>query len=922
MKYAIKKSGIFVYTTIILLCCLHHYAYFIISDFSGIGDSTYVDLSLRTLSAKIWSKGEIPLINPYNFYGDTIAAKPHTGVFYPLNTSYLIFSPINAKKILTYLHCLILCIGMYLFLTSLNINIYAALLSSLLFSTNPIGFQYATSCFNSHVWFPWIFFIINKLFSGNYHNFYIIALAIILSLSFLAGGIQILIYIVFLAAIYFAIYSIVEKKISFKVIKLILISLLIFLLLCSLQIIISYGEFKYSVRGETNVCKKFQSEKPASWNFQNNINDYFLSQRVKDAVFYFIGGFFFPLYYIGIIILFINKALKINKIILYFIIISIMSSILFIGENPCEIPILKFFRHHQQFFPNLIPFLLAIIAAYSLQNDNEKNIKLLAIISSSLIFVTFIILIKNYSKTLLIIELIFNLLLCNLFYIYKAKKAKGIFMIIFLLAVGYNGIKGYNADKAHYYNNWFSNAIKNNKIIINNKIIEKDAIIYSDAFVFHSPYKRYLNAIFSIKNLQLVTYDALMSFDDESFFNKLLYNQIKLDNFNILGVKYIFFNRESASDVIDKYYISLYPALVHLSTKKIISSCFLPKASYFSILNDKGKIFIVEIKEGSIAKLEEFQKPVVIPCALSQNAFLTPYLIIIEDNKFTFIENKSKRVLASMKIEEKIYDFNVRTFQGNGYFYNFYIDIRGKVNLVKAQLINGELKVIEERELIEGFYKILPLSSKNGIAFLNRKGQIFNYEIRTGKFIHYDNLPAHIMAPFVLDNLAHLDLLKQEIKSSPNWRKKFISDEFEVWEFKGKIYPDLWIVNETRFENFYDKLSEGILPFNKIAYVSSKKNIYKFNGAKVLRIRWEEMSPNRIKIYLNLTDKGILIIRKRWSLCWSSKIDGEGANIFKVNGFMQGVVIPGGQHQVSFECNIKNIIKRLMKDNIGLKGKY
>ncbi len=913
MKLIIKKSEIFVYAAIILLCCLHHYVYFIISDFSGIGDSTYVDLSLRTLSSRIWAKGEIPLINPYNFYADTIAAKPHTGVFYPLNASYLILSPVIAKKILTYFHCLILCIGMYLFLTSLNINIYAALLSSLLFSTNPIGFQYATSCFNSHVWFPWIFFLINKLFSSNYHNCYIIALAIILSISFLAGGIQILIYIVLLAAVYFAIYSIVEKKISFKIIKLVLISLLIFLLLCSLQIIISYSEFKYSVRGESNVCKKFQEEKPASWNFQNNIADYFLTQRIKDAVFYFIGGFFLPLYFIGIIILFINKALKINRIILYFIIFSILSSILFMGENPCEIPILKFFRHHQQFFPNLIPFLLAIMLAYSLQNDNEKNIKLLAIISSSLIFITFILLIKNYSRTSFLIELTFNLLLCNLFYIYKAKRAKGIFMIILLLAVGYNGIKGYYADQAHYNNNWFSNATENNKILTSNKIIEKDAIVYSDAFVFHSPYKRYLNAVFNVKNLQLVTYDALMSSDDENFFSKLLYNQIKVDNFKILGVKYIFFNRESASDVIDRYYVYSYPALIKLSTKKIISSCFLPNASYFSILTDKGKIFIVKVKGGRATKLEEYQKPVIISCPLNENAFFAHYLMVIKDKEFIFIEDKNKRLFPPVKIKNRIYDFNVRTFESNGYFYILYIDIMGKVNLVKVQLIDSELKVIEEKQLKEGFYKILPIDSKDGIVFLNRKGQIFNYEIKNETFIHSDNLPAYVMAPFVLDNLAHLDLLREEIKSSQNWRKKFVSKEFEVWEFKGKIFPDFWIVNETRLENFYDQLSKGIFPFNKIAYVSSKKKIYKFNEAKVLRIHWEEISPNKVKIYLNLSDKAILVIRKRWSLCWSSNIDGEEVDIFKVNGFMQGVVIPGGKHQVYLECNIKNVIKKLVK---------
>ncbi len=910
----LKNKNILCIVLLILFCCLHHLPFFIISDFSGLGDPTNQDLPLRYLASKLWIKGEIPLINPYNFYGDSIAGKTHSGAFYPLNIIYGFFHPILAKKISTYFHYLILSLGMYLFLKSLNISSKASLFSSLLFSTNPIGFHYVIPCLNTFSWLPWIFLSINKLFINNFKTTHIILFALSLSLSFLGGYTQIWLYIILISSIYFLVRIIMERKFSFNLIKLILIAIIIFISICGIQLIISYSEFKFSVRSVSNICREFEQNKPQSWNFIDNIYDFISVKKVKDNIFYVMYGFFFPLYFIGILILFITKEGKISKFVICFIIIALLVSILFIGQNPCRFPFLKYFRHHKQFFPTLIPFVISLMAAYVFENKLKINLKLLLIFSLLAIApISILAALKNLILPFSI-EILFNIFILIILFIYKAKRIEILFYLFFIFAISYNSFKSFYVDKSYYDYNWFTKAEENNQLLINKKVIEKNALVYSDAFIFHSPYKRFLNSIFGIKNLQLNTFDALLAIDANSFFNRLSNNKIDVRNFKIFGVKYIIFNVESASEIIDKYYSSKVPELKELNIKRILSFCPSSDNLYYSYIDENDKTFLVEIKEGR-RKIEEYQKPIIISCLTNRIGGVPKYLITIDGKRLVII-HRERRSYSSLGIDPPVFDFNIKAIQDNDDIIIFFIDIRARINLIRIRLREGNIKIIQRKTIADGYYKILPATNnrinERDIALLNRNGQIFLYNIDYGRLMYFDKLPGYVMSSFVLSNLAPLDLLKEEIKSSMEWKKIFVdeSKRFEIWKYQGKIFPDLWFVSETKYiseEDFYNKLAGGVIDLDKVAYLD-KKIEYKFKRLEYKDINIEEWKEQSIKLEINISDEAMLVIRNRWNICWSADLDEAETNIYRVNEFMQGIKIPAGKHKLKLNCNLRNMI--------------
>jgi len=901
-----------------LLCCLHHLPFFFISDFSGLGDPTNQDLPLRYLASKHWLKGEIPLINPYNFYGDSIAGKTHSGAFYPPNIIYGFFHPILAKKISTYFHYLILSLGMYLFLRSLNISSKASLFSSLIFSTNPIGFHYVIPCLNTFSWLPWILFSINKIFINNFATTHIILFALTLSLSFLGGYTQIWLYIILISSIYFLIRIIMERRFSLNLIKLILIVIIIFISICGLQLIISFSEFKFSVRSVSNICREFEQNKPASWNFINNIYDFISIKKVKDNIFYVMYGFFFPLYFIGILILFINGISKISKFIIFFIIIALLVSILFTGQNPCGFPLLKYFRHHYQFFPTLIPFVISLMAAYVIEDKAKINFKLLLTFSLLAAAPIFIFALSKNLMSPTSLESLFNIFLLIILLLYKTKRTEILFYLFFIFAISYNSIKSFYVDKSYYDYNWFNKAEENNRMLIDNKIIEKNALIYSDAFIFHSPYKRFLNSIFGIKNLQLNTFDALLAIDANSFFNRLSNNKIDVRNFKFFGIKYIIFNIETASETIDRYYSSKISELKGLNIKRILSVCFGYDIFYYSYISEDGKSFLLENKEGW-RNIAEYQKPIIISCGIGRVGGEPKYLITIEGEKLGII-NRESGSYSSLEIKPPIFDFNIKAIQDGDDLIIVFIDIRAKVNLLRMKLNEGNIKIMQRESIADGYYKILPSLTNRGdekdIALLKRNGQIFLYNVDYGRLMYFDKLPEYVMSSFVLSNLAPLDLLKEEIKNNIEWKRIFVdaSRKFEIWKYQGEIFPDLWFVSRTRYiteEDFYNKLSGEAIDLDKVAYLDKKSYEYKFSRLKHKDIKIEEWKEQSIKLKIYVSDEAMLVIRNRWNICWSADLDGQNTYIYRVNEFMQVIRLPAGKHILKLKCNLMNMIRKM-----------
>lgn len=912
-----KKNTYSHYIIILLLCCLHHLPYFFIAEFSGLGDPTNQDLALRILSAKQWLEGRIPLINPYNFYGDSLAGKTHSGVFYPPNMLYIFFQPLRAKIISTILHYFILATGMYLFLKSLNLNTRPALLSSLVLSTNPIGFHYIIPSFNTYCWMPWIFYYINRILYSNYKSSYIILLAVIISLSFLSGYVQILLCIISIAFIYFIIQVICLKKISFKIIKLILIASIIFLIICSLQLLISYGEFISSYRSVSNICKISEKTKPTTWVLSKLMYNFFFISKPTDNIVYIISGFFTPLYSIGLIILFF--ANKFNKSFIAFIGICFLISILFVGENPCNLPILKYFRHNEQFFSVLIPFINSLVIAFIFNKHNRINIKILPI---SILFMLIIFLItpnKNLNAMILL-ELIFNISLFILISIHISKNKNILFLLIFALLIGYNSVKSFYIDNAYYKHKWFSNAIANNEFLIKNKIINKENIIYSNAFTINSPYKRFLNAIFKIKNIELNTFDALISKDAYQFFNQLLYNKINVDNLKFLGVNYIIFNITSPNEIIDKFYISKIKKLNELENTIPISFCSTIPTLYYSYENSEKRYFFIKIEEKN-DKIIELNYPLIFVCPTEKQEEKITYFLSFNNNKLTVKNFKPRKSLASIRLKIPIFNYNITAITDNKKISIFYIDVRGNINYINLNIKNNKVYKIKKAILADKFYKILPIidiTKNNGlIYFLDREAKIYTYDTNNNKFFLSNKSSFKLMSPFALNNLAHLDLLKAEVRQNTNWKRIFHGQNrgFEIWQYNNDIYPEAWFINEIKYcteKDFYSKFKKRKFDIDKVAYINNKNFTNKFKEPNLNKIIIQEQKEFYKKFIIQNPNEAFLVLRNRHNLCWSAHINGNKVPIYKINGFMQGIKISKGNYAIiELNCNFSNFISNL-----------
>jgi len=61
-----------------------------------------------------------------------------------------------------------------------------------------------------------------------------------------------------------------------------------------------------------------------------------------------------------------------------------------------------------------------------------------------------------------------------------------------------------------------------------------------------------------------------------------------------------------------------------------------------------------------------------------------------------------------------------------------------------------------------------------------------------------------------------------------------------------------------------------------------------------------EFARNRVTLYVEAPSTSILVLAEAWFPGWSAQIDGRDAEVFPVNVWMRGVVVPAGARQVVF----------------------
>jgi hypothetical protein len=122
-----------------------------------------------------------------------------------------------------------------------------------------------------------------------------------------------------------------------------------------------------------------------------------------------------------------------------------------------------------------------------------------------------------------------------------------------------------------------------------------------------------------------------------------------------------------------------------------------------------------------------------------------------------------------------------------------------------------------------------------------------------------------------------------------------------------RALPRAWLVTETRVLNdavMLGVVRSGLLPDGtkwdptKTALVSVplSRSLAPGNGTVVIG----DYGPNRIELKTDATAESLLVLSENYYPGWRAYVDGQSMEMVEVNYAQRGVIVPAGQHQVSF----------------------
>lgn len=158
----------------------------------------------RFLAISLLKKRQLPLWNPYQFTGTPLLAQIFTGVFYPLNIFFFIFDFNLTWGLLIFFQPILVSIFTYLFLRNLKISSLGSFVGGIIFAYSSFLMMRLEWSIVGHTaaWLPLVLLSIDKIFEKNKFRWFLL-LTISLTLSILAGYLQVIIYIYVLSFFYF-----------------------------------------------------------------------------------------------------------------------------------------------------------------------------------------------------------------------------------------------------------------------------------------------------------------------------------------------------------------------------------------------------------------------------------------------------------------------------------------------------------------------------------------------------------------------------------------------------------------------------------------------------------------------------------------------------------------------------------------------
>jgi hypothetical protein len=179
----------------------------------GPDDGMLFNVPLRVAAAQMVRSGHLPLWNPYIFSGMPMLAAAQGGFLFPLNWFYLVFSPAVATDLVTISAYMLAASGAYLFARRTGASIAGAMTTSLIWQSSGflIGQISHINIVHTAAMLPWVLWALERyVTSGSRARGAL--LAVLVALQAFAGHQQTLAYSLMLVAAYATVMAFAELE--------------------------------------------------------------------------------------------------------------------------------------------------------------------------------------------------------------------------------------------------------------------------------------------------------------------------------------------------------------------------------------------------------------------------------------------------------------------------------------------------------------------------------------------------------------------------------------------------------------------------------------------------------------------------------------------------------------------------------------
>ena len=156
-----------------------------------------------------------------------------------------------------------------------------------------------------------------------------------------------------------------------------------------------------------------------------------------------------------------------------------------------------------------------------------------------------------------------------------------------------------------------------------------------------------------------------------------------------------------------------------------------------------------------------------------------------------------------------------------------------------------------------------------------------------------------------------------DLRTRSDWQIVRDGGPWVIARYRGEVYPDAWLVSETRYWPESEVLRQWMLRdirvWRRWVMVHDPAYVVRNPRDPNARVTVVARSPRKIRLEVTTRTSQVLIVRLRPHVCWQAMMDGQSVKLFRTNGWMQGLMVPPGRHRVLLTCTWRAILRAVFR---------